>query len=103
MAEIRVALLAVLLRVKLKAVKLHLEGDLQVIINALSNWVLNAWHLTNFARIIHDKILSFEDFKFFHIKQEGNRETDVVSKWVVSMDQVEGIYFEDCDDWAEMM
>lgn len=60
--------------------KVHLEGDLMVVINAICqnhtlDWKLNKW--VGWAT----KLLSLlDDFKISHIHREGNEEADNLTK-----------------------
>ncbi|XP_057849673.1 uncharacterized protein LOC131060456 [Cryptomeria japonica] len=77
--------------------KLHLEGDSLIIIQAIKNGEIKAWHLQNYLSLILEELNSFEDVVVSHVRREGNKVVDKLSKWALSFNQVEEIRFEDFD------
>ncbi|XP_059070684.1 uncharacterized protein LOC131860304 [Cryptomeria japonica] len=71
-AEVQASLLAVGLA-RIQGVRnLHLEGDSLIIIQALMNGEIKAWHLQGFIALIKEELNFFENFKISHIRREGN-------------------------------
>lgn len=74
--------------------KLHLEGDSLIIIQAIKNGEIKAWHLQNFISLILEDLNQFEDVVVSHIRWEGNTVADKLSKWAMSFNQEEDAFFE---------
>ncbi|XP_057850254.1 uncharacterized protein LOC131060855 [Cryptomeria japonica] len=74
--------------------KLHLEGDLVIISQAIKNGEIKAWHLQNFISLILEDLNHFEEVMVSHIRWEGNTVADKLSKWALSFNQVEDTFFE---------
>lgn len=95
MAEAKAALLAIKIAKQFGVRKLHLEGDSLIIIQAIKFGESKAWHLQNYVKSIAQDLETFDDFVVSHIKREGNREADILSKWAVSFEEFEKLSVED--------
>ena len=84
-AECQAALLAVQLAIKDGIEKIHLEGDSLITVQAISKMSVNAWHLQPIINLIEQELTKFEDFKISHIRREGNKDADMLSKWALTM------------------
>lgn len=90
-AKNQVALLAIGMAKRMLVMKLHLEGDSQIIINAIMVGKCPTWNLNKIVKIIRNLLFSFKDFKTFRMLRNGNRVVYKLSKWAVSLmeDQAE--------------
>ncbi|XP_057816421.1 uncharacterized protein LOC131029793 [Cryptomeria japonica] len=93
-AEVYAAWLAIRRARKMGIKKLYLEGDSLIIIQAIKNGQIKAWHLQNFISLILEDLSHFEEVMVSHIKWEGNTDADKLSKWVLSFNQIEDSIFE---------
>lgn len=94
-AEGKAALLAVGLAKSLGVKNLHLEGDSQVIIQAIINGGTMAWHLQACVQAIISVLNSSKKFEVSHIRRMGNVEANCLSKWAMSFDVIGEIRKED--------
>lgn len=78
-AEAQVALMATKLAINMKVPKLHLEGDSQVVINAIAKGNTPSWKLSHWVEIIQEKLTSFEDFWVSHVRRGANAVADLLS------------------------
>lgn len=85
-AKTQATLLVVDMEVKLKVEHLYLEGDLEVIVNAIANDKAQIWKLDKIINIVHRNLDIFENFEISHIYIEGNTLVDSLSKMVMSFD-----------------
>ena len=76
MAELEAVKEGINLSIKLKIKKLMIEGDSQIIINALRKGVTPNWVLNSKLENIIKSLSVFEDIRFIHIFREGNKEAD---------------------------
>ena len=65
--------------IKLNIKKLIIEGDSQIIINALRKGATPNWVLNSKLEAIIKSLLAFEDIRFVHIYREGNKEADLLA------------------------
>ena len=65
--------------IKLNIKKLIIEGDSQIIINALRKGATPNWVLNYKLEAIIKSHLAFEDIRFVHIYREGNKEADLLA------------------------
>lgn len=77
--EAQAAIMAMELAINMKVSKLHLEGDSQVIINAIAKGNTLSWKLSHWVEIIHEKLNSFEDFRVSHVRRGANAVADLLS------------------------
>ncbi|XP_057813402.1 uncharacterized protein LOC131027383 [Cryptomeria japonica] len=77
--EARVALLEADLVVNMKAMKVHLEGDSQIVVNASIKGDTPCWKLNNFIHIIREKLKFVQYFCISHVKRGGNVIADGLS------------------------
>lgn len=85
---------------KLEVEKLHLEGDLMVIVNSLMQGML-VWNINKFIKSTCNLLNSFQSFK---VSQSGNEVADTLSKWVVSfIEDINSDFWEKYNDlgWRE--
>ncbi|XP_057822587.1 uncharacterized protein LOC131034983 [Cryptomeria japonica] len=66
--------------------KLHLEGDSLVIIQTIKNGGINAWHLQGYISLIVGELNRFKNFMVSHIRREGNKVANKLSKWALSFE-----------------
>ena len=98
-AKFQVALLGFQCLKNVGGSKVILEGDSMVVVQALKNNMISAWHLGNFLFCVNEELMSLEDFKICHVYREANKEADKLSKWAAE-DLVEGpFWFEWCSLW----
>lgn len=45
------------------------------------------WHLQGYVSLILEELNFFDQFQVSHIRREGNKEADILSKWALSFDQ----------------
>lgn len=67
-AEARAALLAIQVGSKLKVTRIHIEGDSQIIANAIKNGKAKALRLESIIVEINNILHTFRDFKISHIR-----------------------------------
>ncbi|XP_059067899.1 uncharacterized protein LOC131858619 [Cryptomeria japonica] len=77
--EIQTALMATELAINMKIPKLHLEGDSQVIINAIAKGNTPSWKLSHWVEIIREKLNLFEEFQVSHVRRGANVVADLLS------------------------
>lgn len=56
---------------------------------------MQAWMLNKFVQKITYDMKCFTDFKISHMRREGNREVDVLSKWASLFKEVHEYQLED--------
>ncbi|XP_059067373.1 uncharacterized protein LOC131858221 [Cryptomeria japonica] len=78
-AEAWAALLATELALNMKVQQLHLEGDSQVVINAITKGNTPSWKLSRWVAIIREKLNLFEEFRVSHIRGGANAVADLLS------------------------
>ncbi|XP_059067669.1 uncharacterized protein LOC131858447 [Cryptomeria japonica] len=78
-AEVQAAMLATDLAVNMKVEKVHLEGDSQVVVNAIMKGVTPNWRLNKFITLICSKLKTFQDFCISHVRRSGNVIADRLS------------------------
>ena len=78
-AELKAAEEGINLSIKLKIKKLIIEGDSQIIINALRKGNTPNWVLNSKLESITNSLSTFEDIRFAHIFREGNKEADLLA------------------------
>ena len=76
MAELEAAEEGINLSIKLNIKKLIIEGDSQIIINALRKGHTPNWMLNSKLEVITNSLLTFDNLRFAHIYREGNKEAD---------------------------
>ncbi|XP_059066721.1 uncharacterized protein LOC131044985 [Cryptomeria japonica] len=94
-AEVQATLLVAGLARSQGVRNLHLEGDSLIIIQAIMNGEIKAWHLEGFIAVIKEELIFFENFKISHIRREGNQTADKLSKWALSFDLEGEVKLED--------
>lgn len=67
------------LAINMKESKLHLEGDSQVVINAIAKGNTSSWKLSHWVEIIREKLTSFEAFRVSHVRRGANVVADLLS------------------------
>lgn len=83
-AEDMQTLLTINLVSKVLISKLHLKENLQIIVNAIIKSEAQNWKLYKFIKIIREKSNSFLYFKVSRIRQDGNKVSNTLLKWVRS-------------------
>ncbi|XP_059076608.1 uncharacterized protein LOC131875906 [Cryptomeria japonica] len=64
--------------------KNHLEGDSQMIINAISKGEIHVWKLNKFVSIAKSILETFDDYEVCHMVHLGNELVDRLSNWALS-------------------
>ncbi|XP_057855960.2 uncharacterized protein LOC131065478 [Cryptomeria japonica] len=94
------ALLAIRCAWKMGVKELYLEEDSLIIIQAIKNGKIKAWNLQKNLSLILADLNSFEDVVVSHVRREGNKVADKLSKWAMSFNQEEDSRFEFFDGVA---
>ncbi|XP_057860148.1 uncharacterized protein LOC131068892 [Cryptomeria japonica] len=82
--EFRAALKAIELVKKLRVVKLYLEGDSLLVVNAIENkWVVN-WQLEIWLSLILETLNGLVEYKISHIFEEGNGSANDLEKMLAA-------------------
>lgn len=67
MVEVKEALWVVECEKVMGVSKLHLEGDSLVIMEAIRQSKMKAWHLNNYVKRINSLLVEFENFMVSHV------------------------------------
>ncbi|XP_059066687.1 uncharacterized protein LOC131857916 [Cryptomeria japonica] len=71
-AEIQAAFLATKLPSNMKVQRLHLEGDSQIVVNAIARGNTPCWKLNRWVAMIREKLNTFVEFCVTHIRRGAN-------------------------------
>lgn len=67
------------LAINMKIQRLHLEGDSQVVINAIAKGNTPSWKSSHWVEIIREKLNLFEEFRVSHIRRGANVVANLLS------------------------
>ncbi|XP_059070478.1 uncharacterized protein LOC131860125 [Cryptomeria japonica] len=77
--EVQVAFLETELALNMKVQWLHLEGDSQIVINAIAKGNTPCWKINHWVAMIREKLNTFVEFCVSHIKRGENTVADLLS------------------------